>query len=231
MPFRKQFKRRSQRRRGARRTGRGKSRITPLIRYNPRSAVLPDIMPVRLKYFTGNIGTTTTIGLGTALYKVNSIYDPDGGVGGHQPRGRDQLMGVLYRKYRVFGMSYVVRAHVLTTGQSSLITVGYNQSGQGAPGDMTNAQEARVNKSKIAVPGQPCILKGFIAPWTAQGVTKASYVASDSYAALAGFDPATTPHMWVTWQNADETTSTGHHITVDLTFYCKLSVPLVLGPS
>lgn len=50
-------------------------------------------------------------GIGTPAvhtFRLNSLYDPDAAIGGHQPIGFDQLVGVFYNHYHVVGAKITV---------------------------------------------------------------------------------------------------------------------------
>ncbi len=49
------------------------------------------------------------INTGDKVINANSLYDPDAAIGGHQPTGFDQLMG-LYKYYRVMSAQFKVSA-------------------------------------------------------------------------------------------------------------------------
>lgn len=79
----------------------------PMISYNHRSPVAPKMKCV-LKY-SDFIGITT-VGGGITSYAflANGLYDPRVAIGGHQPRGFDQIMP-LYDHFVVIGSTLTAR--------------------------------------------------------------------------------------------------------------------------
>lgn len=68
--------------------------------------------PVR-PYYKSKFTYSEAFALGTgaggvygseAIFRLNSLFDPNWNVGGHQPYGFDQIFGVLYRKYLVYAV-------------------------------------------------------------------------------------------------------------------------------
>lgn len=94
----------------ARRTSkqRSKNARTPNRPFNetPRKLVtlgtfLPDRVMVKMRYADVKSRAVALAVVDEYQYNLNSTYDPDRTGGGHQPMGRDQLLGTLYNKYRV----------------------------------------------------------------------------------------------------------------------------------
>jgi len=85
-------------------------------------SVVPDRTMVKMKYSTlANIAA----GAGQyalAIFRGNSIFDPDFGVGGHQPLGHDQWAN-FYEYYRVLSSSIRVDFSSQDTGDSLLCAI------------------------------------------------------------------------------------------------------------
>lgn len=106
---RKSFKR-------MRRRGRKKLRKTRFIS-NQGNAIfmtgtprgpLPDKYCVKLPYVNAPVSLDPGAGTpATLVYKLNSLYDPEDAMGGHQPLGFDQ-MAAFYRSYTVIGCKATV---------------------------------------------------------------------------------------------------------------------------
>nr|AGA18482.1 hypothetical protein [uncultured marine virus] len=74
-------------------------RTKSLSSVHPGQGLVAKKQTVLLRYadsFLLASGSTPT----SRLFRVNGLFDPDAAVGGHQPRGFDQL-AVLYKRYRV----------------------------------------------------------------------------------------------------------------------------------
>lgn len=60
-------------------------------------------MRVRLPWVWSSGLTSPTLGAGSIYYRLNSLFDPDNAVGGHQPMQYDQLCPAVYQSYIVYG--------------------------------------------------------------------------------------------------------------------------------
>lgn len=69
----------------------------------PRSLplVVPPVHYCRLTYSDSHVLTSSS-GLESKTYRINSLFDPEAATGGQQPNGFDEL-SALYGKYVVFG--------------------------------------------------------------------------------------------------------------------------------
>lgn len=92
---------------------------------NASHQILASKQTATMRYFT-----TITLDPGLAgfpathYFSANSLFDPDAGIGGHQPRGFDQIME-LYDRYRVDECLIEVYANGSNTsgGSNNLITL------------------------------------------------------------------------------------------------------------
>ncbi len=67
-----------------------------------RQLGFPDSMRVKLRY--SDKIEFNTVGLANFIFRMNSLFDPQFSIGGHQPMAFDQL-SALYDKYFVYGCS------------------------------------------------------------------------------------------------------------------------------
>jgi len=86
----------------------GYSKPTTAIMRSPYGTIQPDRQFVKLKYSETVNVHETVIGPYEYVFRLNSIFDPDTSVGGHQPYGYDQYMSK-YQKQRVLGSRITVR--------------------------------------------------------------------------------------------------------------------------
>lgn len=96
---------------------------TTLYRLPLATAPIRRKLKVVMKYQTTAILNPTTAG-GTAVvvFRANSLFDPEAGLGGHQPRGFDQLM-TLYDHYTVISASIRADFHNSDTSQGQVVGI------------------------------------------------------------------------------------------------------------
>lgn len=123
-------------------------------------------------------------------YNLNSCFDPQRSVGGHQPRGFDQY-AALYAKYRVMNCKWKVSALAIDNTAFCVVVPSNHQL---PTGDPTILQEWPGSDTKIS---QPITTGGVVPSFrgrcnlaTLAGRTPAQYSADDVYGAAVGADPA-----------------------------------------
>lgn len=134
--------------------GRGKKRykrsfnnygLRPSITKAVLPTPFPDKMITNLKY--GQLSNRTPAALLDLFeFNANSIYDPDRTTTGHQPMYHDQLMGTIYNRYRVTGLSFRLTFAGADVPIRILI-VPYNNNS--APVDFNDAIENHHSQSGI----------------------------------------------------------------------------------
>jgi len=140
-------------------------------------------------------------------FNLNSTFDPDLSGGGHQPMGRDELLGVIYGKYRVHSVAYELIFGCTNPGftSSSLYVVPSNDT------TALNTQLGRPNEqpfawfalSQFGAPLPHC--KRTINLWDLLGRTKAEYCADDVTAAAYTTSPVEALVLKVGSSSADAT--------------------------
>lgn len=182
----------------------------------------------KLVYETGQIGTTTTVAPGTFTIALNDMFDPQYSIGGHQPRGFDELSAI-YGQYRVLAVKVMIYGQALSTGSHIM---GYSiNSSSVPPGDINSYMEARNKKFKFATSDRPTVIKCYTSIAKAHGVDAARVRIDDEFAAGIGASPASVPYFHIFYQNNDESTSSGYNIRATITFYTEFSHPSVLPQS
>lgn len=91
-----------------------------------KTTVVPDRLIVKLPYaqqksFVGGVPGVTV----DHQFRLNSIYDPDAEVGGHQPLGHDQW-NAFYNRYRVIGAHVVARFTNRTENSAMVALIASN---------------------------------------------------------------------------------------------------------
>jgi len=183
----------------------------------------------RLVYEVGQIGTTTTTGLGNFQLRLNSLFDPQYTVGGGQPQGYDQLTQ-LYTNYRVHGARVDVYAQSLTPSNQSIVSL-IHRTQVAVPSDVRALMESPNGKFCMLTSDKPCHLSKYFPIAKILGITKVAYNSDAIYASGSGADPIQLSLCNISWCNINEVTSTGHNIRATITYYAEFFKPQILGPS
>ncbi len=144
--------------------------------------------------------SVTTLAGSQAVYRLNSIFDPDASVGGHQPYGYDQ-MAALYNRYRVlkarwhieFGTSTQTYNIVVVPVNGSLATAITNDTTFETACEMPFARTYTQGGS-----GAPTtVAVGGMALNKLNGVTTTEYLGDDRFEAQIGANPAEVMQLYV----------------------------------
>lgn len=142
------------------------------------------LSPLPARYITkhkyAEAVTVSAIGMGTYVWNLNSIWDPNRTGVGHQPYAYDQMSN-LYNRYRVIGCAYVISA----------ISDGYKIQccalPSNEPSPITNVSEARENPRAQYITQNPDgtlkVLKGYVSIPKLVGRTTQQYMSDDRYQA------------------------------------------------
>lgn len=230
MPFKRTYRKRRgaalrRRRRPVRRGHLGYGRT--LVKAT-RVRSMPNQMIVKVPYYSGNVGTTTTTSLGQKTFYWNSGKLVTGVA--HLARGFDQW-STMYTRYRVVGVKVTVHFASLSSGTSSNVGFVFAGSDQTSLADMTDAMENRyVTRKSIQAGSGVVTLKKFHRPWYMEGIRRDQWLDSNLYAgatstAVGGYaDPTVLLPLIIFWQSMDETASVGHNVSVDVVQYVLFDV-------
>lgn len=201
-----------------------RSRRMPRIR-----SIVSNTQVVKLKYCSGQFGTTTTNLLGVHQFHTNGIFDPDITSGGHQPLGHDQWAS-LYSRYRVLGFSVRLTGVSLTAATMTHFGIYVSNSGT-IPTSLCTIVEQPFVKFKRLTNQNSQNISLYMPSYRALGVTKSQYMNESNFGSTFGDDPVASGRINIFWQNVDENTSTGHNMTVEIMYYVMLSSPKTLSAS
>lgn len=233
MPFKRRYGRRRARRarpsrRRVRRSRKGAYGYRGLVR-DTVARSMPNAVTVRVPYYSGNIGTTTTTSLGQKVFYWNSGKLVTGVA--HLGRGFDQW-STMYTRYRVVGVKVSVHFASLSSGTSSNVGFVFCGSDQTSLADMTDAMENRyVRRRNIQANSGVLTMTKFHRPWYMEGIRKDQWLDSNLYAgatstAVGGYaDPTVLLPLIIFWQSTDETASVGHNISVEIEQIVLFDVP------
>lgn len=186
--------------------------------------VIPEGEVVHLKYYD-HFPITSTLGTPTAkYYRLNSIFDPDVSVGGHQPLGRDQL-ATLYNQYLVYRCSWRITATNLIFATTNVdqtfkvVVLPFVGTSAAVPPALVEQPRALM---KVVTPmgdeGNVKVFKGSIHLAELAGITKDEYYSErDVFGAAMGADP--TPNLLlgiVAWGDGGVTAQI--QFTIQLTY-------------
>ena len=142
---------------------------------------------VKLPYFENFSLSNAANPNSQANWNLNSIWDPNAALGGHQAAGCNQW-GQFYNRYRVIGVKVRLTYHVPTEGQTAAVvwasaTNGSNVTG----GSWEQLEQSHQVIRNINSMGQPTttIVKYFNMP-RITGRTLQQYLADDRYQAQLG---------------------------------------------
>lgn len=167
----------------------------------------------KMKYsesFILNLGNSYS-----AIMNLNSVFDPNSALGGHQPYGYDQLTPI-YNRYRVIACSYVINCY----NQATAIRFGCLPSNSTPP--VTNMSELCENprsQFRVQLPGGSTqTIKGKVNIPALLGRTKAQYMADDRYQAQNNASPGELALLYITAQAiSDATIDTNMVVTLEYT--------------
>jgi len=192
-----------------------------------RNVAFPSYKKVTLKYAENII--LSGILLQSNVYRMNSIFDPDFTGGGHQPYGRDQWAN-FYNRYRVESFSYRITA--TTNGVSNTILTVTPKNATAIAGNLTEAVETDLAKSKMLVggPEEIQIISGKVNLAKFNGVSMDEYKSDDRFQALMSADPAEVMGLIISSGRADGTSASAF-LLVELWYHVHLFDPIPLAQS
>lgn len=127
------------------------------------------------------------------LFNLNSTFDPDRTGTGHQPMGRDQLLGTLYGKYRVHSVRYRIEIDNVSNA-SALFYASMSNDTTAINSPIYNPLEQPMTQVKMAkfVSGQavPVVLSGSVRLWDILGRSREQYLTDDVTGAPYTTDPS-----------------------------------------
>jgi hypothetical protein len=152
-----------------------------------KSLVFPDRIMVKLPYFENFSLSNAANPNGQANWNLNSIYDPNAALGGHQAAGVNQW-SQFYNRYRVLGVKMRLTYHTSPEGGApavvwASVTNGTNVTG----GSFEQLEQSHQVIRNINPAGQPTttIIKYYNMP-RITGRTLAQYMSDDRYQAVLG---------------------------------------------
>lgn len=229
MPYSQaQLRARIRNRAAARRRMVGKSRMMSFRRRGVNTSKVraalgfPDRMITKLEYRTSGIYSVAATP-GYIDYNLNSIYDPEIAVGGHQPLWTDQYEAV-YNKYRVFRCKYEVKIMALSTGgtPARYVALASAQAPGVLPTNIGDAWEQNRTANQVlpSGPDRVTTVRGNIALPKLQGQTSVEFKGDDGNDALLTANP-TNPAVLRTIIESVNGNETQYTYDIRLTYFVE----------
>lgn len=152
-----------------------------------KTLVAPDRIMVKLPYFENFQLTNAANGNAQAYWNINSLYDPNNALGGHQPAGVNQWVQ-FYNRYRVIGCKVRATFHVAPEGATAAVvwlsaTNGNNVTG----GSFEQLEQSHQVIRNINPSGQPTTtITRYYNMQRITGRTLQQYLSDDRYQAVLG---------------------------------------------
>lgn len=157
-----------------------------------RALGFPDRMITKLEYRTSHTNTSTGGATDYVDYNLNSVYDPEVALGGHQPLWTDQY-ATLYNKYRVFRAKYELKIVAVNAGgvPARYVTLSSAQAPGALPATIQQAWEQNRTGNRLLPPGPDKIttIRGNIGLPKLQGQTVVEFKGDDGNDALLSANP------------------------------------------
>jgi hypothetical protein len=176
---------------------------------------------------TGSL--TTTSGVPTIKqFNMNSLYAPEVS-GGHQPRYRDQLLGILYNRYRVYKFQYEVDFNTSSNVASAIAFTFPSNAGIPAFASNSDVMEFPLTKYVSLAEnggGHLSRMKGIVYLPKMNGQTTDEYKGDDRFQAIFNASPVETQlfSIGVTAANAADSINT--YYAIKIKYFCELFDPI-----
>jgi hypothetical protein len=188
---------------------------------NPRRMVnlgtlFPDKVLTRMRYADVINRAPALAVTDERQFNLNSTFDPDLSGGGHQPMGRDQLLGTLYNKYRVHSVHYTIVFGCTNPGfTSSLVYAVPSNDTTAANSTISIAMEQPFvwyALSQFGAPLPRCSKKVNI--WDILGRSRAEYLADDITGSNYNSNPTEAAVLKIGSSSADGTAVVVYSYTI-----------------
>lgn len=198
---------------------RGKRSNVSMVRVRGVSNI-PDKLLTKLKYSQNVILTGT--GLAVAVFRGNSLFDPDLTGVGHQPKGFDQW-AALYTRYKVYAGS--VRIIINNNDSQPNVFACIPSVDPSTPySNITDVMEARYAKYKFMSPSGQGPVK-FLKSYSTTKSIRGERIIDDDYSALTTSNPTKQWYWLLFGSTSDSTGAPNLNVMVTITYYCEFMRP------
>jgi len=216
-------------------------RIRRRLAQNQRALIAPqpysDRVRSRHAYSTiGSLGSGAAGVVGTeTIFRLNSMYDPEFGVGGHQPYGRDQ-MAAIYNRYKVWKCDVEITVHFANTATSffAMKWSGPSDTTALTGMDYTCKERANVQTWPLStLASKPLVIRRSFDLPRLLVLTPAAFRASYEVSAGVGANVQTSSEAYLRIAQGSLAGSAGETCGYQITliYYCEWSERIDFGPS
>lgn len=209
------------------------------LKFSKHSGV-PQSMNVKLKYADRALIATSISGSSVSVIRLNSLFDPDFGVGGHQPMGFDQY-AAFYNRYRVNAVK--IKMTLFNDSDPSALASGpqmisiwpdYNLSGTAIsiPEIMERPSVSYDIVGHSGSGSDRCkSITWFSRLHNFLGITKKEYDAEDSYSSLVSTNPTKLMNCVLQINDLALLTGLAFWWSYEVTYYATMYEPKSLPQS
>jgi hypothetical protein len=188
---------------------------------------------ITLRYSEVANFTLATVTGTQALFRLNSIFDPNAAVGGHQPYGYDQ-MAALYNRYRVLACRWKITFGTQASTYKIVILPINGALASAITTSLTFETACETPRARLYTQGgggaPTVVANGHIKLNDLNGVTIPEYLADDRFEAQIGANPAEVMNLIIGIYNPTTGTITIDY-TVELIYKVDLHDPLAVAGS
>lgn len=184
----------------------------------------------KLRYSETLVFTFTGTAVGTFTIQ-SSLFDPNAGVGGHQPYGFDQL-STLYNRYRVYGFKYKLHMANLTNYTAQMWLRNTDESTVVTDSELLSERPDTQMTMIGPVVGYPIrMFKGYHDCAKMHGITKKQFNMRPEFEALTTTNPANVSYLALAARALDGSATGTMSVTIVIDFYCMFFDPFELNKS
>lgn len=185
---------------------------------------IPQRYICRMKYVDNLVIGNGVSPYAEIYYRLNSVYDPYGAAGGHQPYGFDQI-SPLFTGYRVFSASWRVTFSATTYAHPENFMAICLPIGSATTSPITSIGEKiekpRARYAKFITGGGEVAISGKVYLPSLMGVSVREYKTDNNYSSAVGGNPLLPATLGIYAANLDEVTPLGVtdvNVTVELIY-------------
>lgn len=202
------------RRSSRKRANRGRDRPDPsmgpidrIVRFSPSGVFgFPDKLIVRLRYHEGNSIVSTTGGLSTYKFRLNSLWDPNYTGTGHQPMYRDTYASI-YNHYSV--VANTVQVRFVNNSNAPFWVGAVIEDDSAAQAGVDPIIEQNHSRSHlVTAAGGNSASSAVTINWDCKKILGINPYTTESYKTPQGEDPGEQSYLIVYAATADSTTNT-----------------------
>jgi len=196
---------------------------------------LPERYVCKMKYAENFIVGSGTSPSSYTYFRLNSLYDPDYTLGGHQPYGYDQI-SPLFTGYRVYATSWRVTMEN-TLGETSMFMAVMPIPSANTftfPSISSSMENPRARYGTYTVGAKALIIKGRSFLPKLAGVPVMTYRADNNYSSAVAGNPVIPLNLVVFVSDPTEATNIPANnviVNVEIKYHCEFIGTVLQAPS